>query len=152
MTLESGALRRFDVQSARTAIAPIVFVVCCTSCSIRYDAAGVTRVGVGLWGFGDPPGVQWNLEPSRREIPELLAGRRRDIPELPAAPRIELPPRTMSQQSSHGARLPFPYAKGFDESEMPIEDNHACASRGLTYIACLLARSTLARGPDSARR
>src|SRR4030095_11093314 len=31
-------------------------------CAIRYDKAGVSRVGIGLWGFGDPPGVHWNLD------------------------------------------------------------------------------------------
>jgi hypothetical protein len=55
-----------------------------SGCSIRYDASGVTRVGVGLWGFGDPPGVNWNLDWPRR-----------DVPELPVGPRNELPPRSV---------------------------------------------------------
>ena len=30
-------------------------------CAIRYDDTGVSRVGIFLWGLGDPPGVNWNL-------------------------------------------------------------------------------------------
>ena len=46
-------------------------VVALSGCAIRYDNAGVSRVGIGLWGFGDPPGVNWNLDWPRREVPEL---------------------------------------------------------------------------------
>src|SRR6516225_2848522 len=64
---------------------PVLFVVCAafvSGCAIRYDNAGVSRVGVGLWGFGDPPGVKWNLDwPPRRESLELPP--RREPPELP---------------------------------------------------------------------
>jgi len=67
---------------------PIIVVVACLvpicGCAIRYDHAGVTRVGIGLWGFGDPPGVNWNLDwPPRREIPELAPMGPRDTPQLP---------------------------------------------------------------------
>ena len=43
----------------------------CAGCSIRYDATGVSRVGVGLWGFGDPPGVNWNLDGPRRGVSRI---------------------------------------------------------------------------------
>jgi hypothetical protein len=59
----------------------------CAGCTIRYDATGVSRVGVGLWDFDDPPGVNWNLDWPRR-----------DVPELPASPRPELPPRRAAPQ------------------------------------------------------
>jgi hypothetical protein len=114
-------------------------IIACASCSIRYDAAGVTRVGVGLWGFGDPPGVQWNLDAPRREIPEL-----------PAAPRPELPPRTMPS-SSNDDRLPATRARAFDRNAVSIKDNDQRASRRLTDNACPVARGTFARDPDSAR-
>jgi hypothetical protein len=69
------------------------FVVACavlvTGCAIRYDS-GVSRVGVGLWGFGDPPGANWSLDwPPRREMPELPP--RREMPELPARSPREIP-------------------------------------------------------------
>jgi hypothetical protein len=47
-------------------------------CAIRYDQTGVSRVGVFLWGLGDPPGVKWDLDWPRREVPELPATARRD--------------------------------------------------------------------------
>jgi hypothetical protein len=57
-------------------------------CAIRYDEAGLTRVGIGLWGFGDPPGVNWNLDwPPRREVPELPPMGPRDSLELPRVNR-----------------------------------------------------------------
>jgi hypothetical protein len=60
-----------------------------SGCAVRYDQAGVSRVGVFLWGFGDPPGVNWNLDTPRREIPEL-----------PAAPRRDLPPRESARSDA----------------------------------------------------
>ena len=50
------------------------------ACSIRQDGTGVTRTGVGLWGFGDPPGVNWNLDWPRREVPDLPASRHPELP------------------------------------------------------------------------
>ena len=79
---------------------PVLVIACAaftSGCAIRYDNTGVSRVGVGLWGFGDPPGVNWNLDwPVRRESLELPP--HRDSPELP--PRrepVELPPRSPQQ-------------------------------------------------------
>jgi len=54
-----------------------------SGCAIRYDSAGTTRVGIGLWGFGDPPGVDWNLDRPVREFPELPPNRSREISDLP---------------------------------------------------------------------
>lgn len=119
----------------------IACVACGGGCSIRYDAAGVTRVGIGLWGFGDPPGVQWNLDAPRREIPEL-----------PAAPRPDLPPRTITppaQWPMQEGRMPV--LRSFERTELPIEDNHDRASRRPTDIACPLALRALDRCPDPAR-
>jgi hypothetical protein len=62
-------------------------------CSIRQDAAGTTRVGVGLWGFGDPPGVDWNLDWPRREVPDLPAGPRNDLPPRPVDTGQRIPGR-----------------------------------------------------------
>jgi hypothetical protein len=62
------------------AAAAIAFAATCAGCSVRYDASGVTRVGIGLWGFGDPPGVNWYLDAPRREVPDLPAGARPELP------------------------------------------------------------------------
>jgi hypothetical protein len=81
-------------------------------CAIRSDATGVSRVGVGLWGFGDPPGVDWNLDWPRREIPELP---KTPPPELPAAP-----PRRWDDS--------FPAPRGASaERASTMDDNHVCA-------------------------
>ena len=48
------------------AIAAIAMACALSGCAIRQDHAGVSRVGVFLWGFGDPPGVKWNLDAPRR--------------------------------------------------------------------------------------
>ena len=69
----------------RRAMVGLALVLLSAGCAIRYDATGVSRVGVGLWGFGDPPGVNWNLDWPRR-----------DVPELPASARPELPPRRIA--------------------------------------------------------
>jgi hypothetical protein len=68
-------------------LSALLAVACAVSvygCAIRYDGAGVSRVGIGLWGFGDPPGVNWNLDwPPRREVPELPPMGPREVPDLP---------------------------------------------------------------------
>jgi hypothetical protein len=66
--------------SAARAVAVALIVFGGAGCALRYDAAGVTRTGVGLWGFGDPPGVDWNLDWPRREIPDLPASRHPELP------------------------------------------------------------------------
>jgi hypothetical protein len=87
-------------------------------CAIRHDAAGVTRIGIGLWGLGDPPGVNWNLDWPRREVPDL-----------PAAPRRELPPW---REPAHepGATGPIaPSREPTDRYAVAIDDNRGCVTR-----------------------
>ena len=62
-------------------------------CSIRQDASGLTRVGIGLWGFGDPPGVHWNLDWPRRDVRELPAGARNELPARRVDPASRGPER-----------------------------------------------------------
>jgi hypothetical protein len=71
-------------------------------CAIRYDQAGVSRVGVFLWGLGDPPGVKWNLDAPRREIPDLPAAPRRDV--LP--PNHSAPERSTTAMNDNRDRVP----------------------------------------------
>jgi len=61
-----------------------------SGCAIRYDSSGTTRVGIGLWGFGDPPGVDWNLDRQNRQIQELPSNRAREIPDLPRTRAVDL--------------------------------------------------------------
>ena len=79
-------------------------VLACTlaGCAIRYDQAGVSRVGVFLWGFGDPPGVNWNLDRPRREIPDLPAPPRREV--LP--PNPSGPQRSTTTMNDNRDRVP----------------------------------------------
>ena len=82
-------------------------------CAIRYGEAGVSRTGPFLWGFGDPPGVHWDLGEPRREIPELPPARRRELP-LGNTPRgfdgstaIQNPPdKTIATMDDNRARAP----------------------------------------------
>jgi hypothetical protein len=50
-------------------------------CAVNYDRTGTWRRGIFLWGLGDPPGVDWNLDWPRRPLPELPPA---TYPELPA--------------------------------------------------------------------
>jgi hypothetical protein len=82
-----------------------VFAALALGCATRYDGQGVTRVGIGLWGFGDPP-VNWNLDWPRRGIPELPPA---SYPELAPrrAPPADLPPRRSSTSiDDNRARVP----------------------------------------------
>jgi hypothetical protein len=64
-------------------IAALGAIAILSSCAIRYNGAGTTRIGIGLWKFGDPPGVDWNLDWPRREVPDLPAMRPPDLPDRP---------------------------------------------------------------------
>jgi hypothetical protein len=100
----------------RRAAILVAAVACATQggCAIRQDGAGVTRVGIGLWGLGDPPGVDWNLDWPRREIPEL-----------PKTPPLELPPVPATRRDD-----PFPVPRTpIAERASTIDDNPACALR-----------------------
>jgi hypothetical protein len=105
-------------------------------CAIRYDQTGVSRVGVFLWGLGDPPGVHWNLDAPRREIRDL-----------PAAPRPELPaPRSTVVPSS-------PNQSAADRLGSPMEDNRDCVFRCAPEPnAAGMARHADDRGDDTVRR
>jgi hypothetical protein len=119
----------------RAIVVALALVLSCAGCAIRYDATGVSRVGVGLWGFGDPPGVNWNLDWPRR-----------DVPELPSSPRPELPPRSVApqwQERDVGTSPPNPDTS--ERGEFPIEDNRDCASRCLPEITYPMAVRAHAR-------
>jgi hypothetical protein len=109
------------------AVAVALTVLGVAACSIRQDGTGVTRTGILLWGFGDPPGVNWNLDRPRREVPEL-----------PASRRPELPPRS-------GIRPWDGPAGSCDRRGSAIGDNRLCVSRNLSEAGCSLAARTLAR-------
>jgi len=103
------------------------FTLC--GCAIRYDQAGVSRVGPFLWGFGDPPGVNWNLNEPRRETPDLPAARHRELP--PRDP-VRTPP-------APGAAVPNQSVP--DRVVPPIDDNRDRASRASQSIVPLAARA-----------
>jgi hypothetical protein len=120
------------------AIAAFCAATLVSGCAIRYDKAGVSRVGIGLWGFGDPPGVHWNLDWPRQPVPELPAAPRRELP--PASPPrdLELPP---SRHTAEGAAA-------------SIDDNPGCAAPRFASAAtpdCRTARADL-RIDESVRR
>jgi hypothetical protein len=81
----SGCRIAIEERSVRRSSALLVTacVVALSGCAIRYDNAGVSRVGIGLWGFGDPPGVNWNLDWPRREVPDLPPMGPREWPDPP---------------------------------------------------------------------
>jgi hypothetical protein len=87
-------------------------------CAIRYDQAGVTRVGIGLWGFGDPPGVNWNLDWPRREVTDL-----------PAAPRRELPAPREPARAGGDIDTPARFDDPPGRPAATIDDNRGCAPR-----------------------
>jgi hypothetical protein len=96
---------------ARCAALAAVLACALAGCAVRQDASGVSRVGVLLWGFGDPPGVNWNLDwpraetvdlPPRREPPHL------DLPPRREPPRLDLPPRRESE----------PHAEAIDDNRI----------------------------------
>jgi hypothetical protein len=117
------------MRNAARGIAVALTVLCGAACSVRQDAAGVTRTGVGLWGFGDPPGVNWNLDWPRREVPDLPAGR-----------HPELPPRAVDPGAwSRDDRTIAPRLCAMARPESAIGDNRDCASRSSTEAAPPLA-------------
>ncbi len=94
------------------AIAALCATAAFSGCAIRYDKAGVSRVGIGLWGFGDPPGVHWNLDWPRQPVPDL-----------PAAPHRELPPASPPRDLELG-----PARKTTQGASSSIDDNLRCAA------------------------
>jgi hypothetical protein len=98
------------------ALAAAITFVALSGCAVRYDGTGTSRVGVGLWGFGDPPGVNWDLDWPRRDVPELPPMQR---PELPDSPR----PTRSSGNEGRFAEL-HNRAEGHSPA---IDDNRGCA-------------------------
>lgn len=92
-----------------------------SGCAIRYDKAGVSRVGIGLWGFGDPPGVHWNLDWPRQPVPDLPAAPRRELPPAPATRDLELGPARKATQGASPS----------------IDDNPRCAASCCASAASL---------------
>jgi hypothetical protein len=110
-------------------------------CAIRQDATGVSRVGVFLWGFGDPPGVNWNLD-----------GPRREVLELPAAPRRELPPREPARTQQKPDTV-APNRTPPDGAPPAIGDNPIRVSRSaLESTAVPVSRRAVVRDSDAAAR
>lgn len=103
-----------DAMPARIACtcAVVVAAACAAAalpgCATLVDGAGTTRVGIGLWGFGDPPGVNWNLDWPRRELPELPRAPPPQWPrDWPASlePRPETNPGSAGQQLDHDGNV-----------------------------------------------
>jgi len=90
------------------ALAALLGLASLAGCAIRQDAGGVSRVGIGLWGFGDPPGVNWNLDWPRREPTELPPVRRPEPPPLPPRGEVRMGTETVADA---------------------MDDNPACAHR-----------------------
>jgi hypothetical protein len=83
------------VRRACAALVALAAALTQAGCAIRYDHAGVSRTGVFLWGLGDPPGVDWNLDWPRREVPELPPAARRDaLPPRAGDANLPAPPRS----------------------------------------------------------
>jgi hypothetical protein len=131
----SGAI----VQRLSTLLAAAC-VVAFSGCAIRYDGAGVSRVGIGLWGFGDPPGVNWNLDWPRQEVPDLPPMRPRELPpswprELRDSPRsFRAPIDDVPDATSHDNRA---------ERDVVIDDNRCRAvhSNAIAQFAPLSPRA-----------
>ena len=121
----------------------------CAGCAVRYDATGVSRVGIGLWGFGDPPGVNWNLDSPRRDVPELPTSPRPEPPPRRDAPQWQSrdmslpdgPKREYRSAKCEGTPVSTPLACPDEPCglEFPIGDNRGCASRCFPEIACPMA-------------
>ena len=85
----------------------VIAVSILMGCALREDRTGVSRVGIGLWGFGDPPGVDWNLERPKGEDPasrfdRSLPRRQEAVPAKPdgAASKKRNPDATSSEAHS----------------------------------------------------
>jgi len=75
-----GGMSTRNPQCKLLAFAVALALVVLPGCAVRDDRYGTTRIGIGLWGFGDPPGVNWDLDWPRRELPELPRSSPPDVP------------------------------------------------------------------------
>jgi hypothetical protein len=98
-----------------------------SGCAIRYDSAGTTRVGIGLWGFGDPPGVDWNLDRQNREIQELPSNRAREIPDLPRTRAVDLVEVAQSDRVEVHDHDGAASGRGASRRGASFDDNRGCA-------------------------
>jgi hypothetical protein len=112
-------------ERAITASTLVAVVLALGGCAVHYDRSGESRVGVFLWGLGDPPGVHWNLETPRREIQDLPASPRRDA--LP--PNQNSPQRSTTTMNDNfdcaTSRAPEPNAAGIDRRADDRDDDTA---------------------------
>ena len=121
------------LSAASLALATALLVSLSSGCAVRYDATGMHRIGIGLWGFGDPPGVDWSLDRPRSEVPELPPARRRDVPELPPLGRRDLDERrsgeaagrSLAMSSETRAGIIDNRERAFDRGPAPA---HLCAA------------------------
>jgi len=103
-----------------------------SGCAIRYDSAGTTRVGIGLWGFGDPPGVDWNLDRPQRDAPELPPNRAREIPDLPRT-RATGPAEVARSERAHAEdRGDAQSERAASRRGASFDDNRGCAAYDAT--------------------
>lgn len=114
-------------RSLAALLASIIATIVLSGCAIRQDSTGTTRVGIGLWGFGDPPGVDWNLDRPGREIPELPTTRSREVPELPRTRALDgdlsAKIRRTQAEDDHGTEP----SDGGVRRIVSIDDNRGCA-------------------------
>lgn len=107
-------------------LATALLVSLSSGCAVRYDATGEHRIGIGLWGFGDPPGVDWNLDRQRSDTPELPPSGKRDIPELPP-----LGPRTLLPRGADIAAARAPHSLvSFDRAHAITDNRERAFDRG----------------------
>src|SRR5215831_6141592 len=119
-----------------------------SGCAIRYDQAGVSRVGIGLCGFGDPPGVNWNLDwPPRRESLELPP--RRELPELPPRSPQQLPdlPRSFLQFVDDTSPAPQRDTSAVRDDVIDDDRCHAVAGESSAHCVPAAACADLRRSP-----
>jgi hypothetical protein len=113
--------RSFARCAALVALAGIASLA---GCAIRQDATGVSRVGIGLWGFGDPPGVNWNLDWPRRE-PTALPPRHSD------GVRAVIQASTAADAciAALTSCVADPAVSSTPSPDFAMDDNRACAHR-----------------------
>lgn len=95
-----------------TALLLLAAISLCAGCAYNYDRGREWRVGVFLWGFGDPPGVDWHLDWPRRELTEL-----------PPVTYPELPPARPRPPWPADWRAPADTSTTEAQPAAPIEDN-----------------------------
>jgi hypothetical protein len=111
------------------ALAAIFALVGLCGCATRIDGTGTSRVGIFLWGFGDPPGVNWDLDWPRSEVPDLPPTRPRELPDRPS-------PSRAPQDDAFGAPTP-----GASAGQALVIDDNRCRADEADFPAAHLAVS-----------